>query len=215
MSRVTYFAATICSLMLVFAARASAGGVDVDFDGLKADLRLAGNDWVMWFLYEIEINDAPSSEAFTLVLDVEEHGRRLVDAESKPVQIAVPLDRPVDGDDDEQEYAGTLEVTLPAGSVRDADGLKLVGRVIRERDQRVFEQRSTRVDFLRPVVHVREVVTPVVVEPVPVVIERRVVAPVVVERRYVRAPVYVAPVRVHHVRYVDPCPPRRVVRVRW
>ncbi|MGE0480278.1 MAG: hypothetical protein AB7Q17_07380 [Phycisphaerae bacterium] len=215
MNRVTSFIAGACLLVVGVAAPVSAGGVDVDFDGLKANLRITGDDWLLQFSYEIEVNDAPTSEAFTLALDVFEHGRPLVDADNKPVQILVPLDRPVDGDEDEQEYEGTLEVTLPAGSVRDADGLKLVGRVIRERDGRVFEKRDTSVRFDRPVVHVREVVTPVVFEPTPVVVERRIAAPVIVERRYVRAPVYVTPARVHHVRYVDSCPPRRVVRVRW
>jgi len=189
----------IVALALAAAALPAVAGhkTEVDIESLRPELFEQPDGWLLSVRYEVEIEGPPPPE-MVFVAHLTDCGQVLADPDGRPFEAAVRLDQPSELDDDEIEFSGCVKLELPAGAIAGTRELRVVGKVLDPRADRLLAlaSKSPKVHYLPRYTVVEQ---PVVIEERPVVIERPPVvvverpAPIVVERHVVlsRPPVVV------------------------
>lgn len=187
----------VVALGLGLAALPASADEVADLEGLRADLYPDGSDWVVKVRYDVELEGAHPEDRYLLALQFSDDDCRVMDAEGRPVEVVVPLERPTGVDAHELVFRNAVEARLPGGAVRRPHALRVHGAVLREGESHIRDEKSTAATAHLPVVYVESPRVVEVVRPAPVVhvIERP--APVV----------YAAPV----VRVIDRGPVVHVV----
>lgn len=103
---------------------------EADIEDLDAELRYLGEEWDLSVDYEVEIEDARRGQQFDLVFSLRERSRGALTPRGKAMRIIMPLDRPVELDDDEMEFSGCIGARLPRDLIRRPDRLRIHAAVV-------------------------------------------------------------------------------------
>jgi hypothetical protein len=165
--------------------------IEVDIDELDADLYADGDGWLLKVRYEVDVEDACNGEHLTLNLHFSNDDCRVVDADGRVLTHTIPLDQPTECDDDEQTFAGRVELRLDGKTVTDPDDFEVHAAVTRAGGSRVLDRENTSADVHRPrvVVACESRVVEVEREPVVVEVRRRCTEPIVYVRKECRSAV--------------------------
>ncbi len=123
--------------------------IRVELDDLDGDVIRRGNDWLLEIEYEVKVRTPQHLVPLVLYVDVSEGGRAIRDHQGRPLQIAIPLDRPTKQKRSKIEYEGTALVVLDPRSFGKAD-FDLRGSVVQAGSTHVLAREEGDADYDRP-----------------------------------------------------------------
>lgn len=168
---------------------------EADIEELEARIRFDAGQWPLHIKYEVEIEDACADERFDLVLQLMECDRLVVDPQGQQVVITIPLDRPIEVEDDGEEarFRDLISVNIPDGSFAHPRDLRVEARVVPAGGGCALDDDDTNVCCERVAIIVPPPPPPVIMAPAP-------------------PPVIVAPPPPPPVIVAPPAPPPPVIR---
>lgn len=123
--------------------------INVDLDDLDGEVLNRGGDWLLEIEYEVKVRKPQQIVPLVLLVDVSEGGRLIRDHQGRPLQIAIPLERPTKQKRSKIEYEGTALVVLDPRSFGKAD-FDLHGSIVQAGSTHVLAREEGDADYDRP-----------------------------------------------------------------
>lgn len=122
---------------------------DAEIDDLDAAIHFARGGWLLSVGFEIEVEDARPGAPLYLSIVVLDGKRPILDQWGRPLEILVPLDRPVEIDGDEIEFRDEVDFRVPDGLFSHPKNLRVLARIIDGPRGRVLDDDDEKVSFRR------------------------------------------------------------------
>jgi hypothetical protein len=116
---------------------------DVDFDRLRGEACASGDQWRVVIQYELETEDVDPTTPLRLHIELTDRQGRLLRCAAARTRVL--LSHPTKVDDDEREYRGRIELSVPAFAAHRPRDLRIRGRVTFCDSNRTLASRKGKV----------------------------------------------------------------------